>query len=177
MKPFSIVVAMDARYGIGKNGRLPWHLPSDLKHFKTITTETQHADKRNAVIMGRRTWESLPPGYKPLPQRINVVLTQQENYALPMQVYKAASLNQSLELAVTQLKYLVEDIFVIGGGKVYEEAILHPFCRKIYVTHIVETFGCDTFFPKELSKYRRTVQSEPRKEGGVSYFFAEYIRI
>ena len=177
MKPFSIVVAMDARYGIGKDGRLPWHLSDDLKHFKTITTKTQHAEKRNAVIMGRRTWESLPSGYKPLPQRVNIVLTQQENYVLSMQVYKASSLSQSLELAVTQLKFIVEEIFVIGGGKVFEEAILHPFCRKIYATHIMETFNCDTYFPKELSKYRRTIQSVPRQEGGVSYFFAEYIRI
>jgi len=177
MKTFSLIVAMDARFGIGKGGGLPWHLPADLKHFKAITTRTQYAEKRNAVIMGRKTWESLPAAFRPLPQRVNIVLTGQENYPVPMEVYRAASLDQSLDMAVTQLKFVVEDVYVIGGGKIFEEAVRHPLCHKLYVTHLMGHYECDTFFPRVLSRFRKTSQSENMKDGDISYFFAEYIRM
>ncbi|MDE2222506.1 MAG: dihydrofolate reductase, partial [Candidatus Omnitrophica bacterium] len=73
MKNFSIVVAFDSTYGIGKDGRLPWRLAADLKRFKEITME-DGAARPNAVIMGRKTWESIPDRFRPLPGRVNVIL-------------------------------------------------------------------------------------------------------
>ena len=75
MKPFSIVVAIDSQHGIGKNNDLPWHLPADLKHFKFITTNSA-VGKRNVVVMGRKTWDSIPEKFRPLPNRTNVVLSK-----------------------------------------------------------------------------------------------------
>ena len=82
MIKFSLVVAMDEERGIGKQGTLAWRLPADLKHFKEITTEVKDMKKQNAVIMGRKTWESLPEKFRPLPQRLNIVVTTQPNYVL-----------------------------------------------------------------------------------------------
>jgi dihydrofolate reductase/thymidylate synthase len=75
---FSIVVAMDSQQGIGKNNNLPWSLSADLTHFKSLTTTVTHLQKRNAVIMGRKTWNSLPTAFRPLPNRLNIVITRQE---------------------------------------------------------------------------------------------------
>ena len=86
MKPFSIIVAFDSKYGIGKNGELAWHLPSDLKHFKEITTAVSNPVKKNAVIMGRKTWDSLPQKFRPLGGRVNMILTKEKNINLPPEV-------------------------------------------------------------------------------------------
>src|SRR5690242_16184462 len=99
MIPFSIVVAMDQKRGIGKAGGLPWHLPADLKHFKKITT-TRFLDKtyQNVVIMGRKTWDSLPINFRPLPDRINIVLTRNDKLDFPSGVYKAKNFNEAFYL-------------------------------------------------------------------------------
>ena len=86
MVNFSIVVAMDEQQGIGKGGKLPWHIPGDLKYFKNLTTKTKLPDKKNVVIMGRKTWESLPQNFRPLSKRINVVLTRNKIFYLPITI-------------------------------------------------------------------------------------------
>ena len=81
MVNFSLVVAVDSNNGMGRAGALPWHLPGDMKHFKEITTRTESPDKKNVVVMGRKTWESLPGKFQPLPERINVIMTRQEDFS------------------------------------------------------------------------------------------------
>lgn len=73
---FQLVVAATRKLGIGKNGSMPWKLPGDMAYFKEITSKTADSAKQNAVVMGRKTWESIPPKFRPLPGRINVVLTR-----------------------------------------------------------------------------------------------------
>jgi dihydrofolate reductase len=78
--PFSVIVAATTSGGIGKDGNLPWRLSKDMQYFKAVTTRSPEG-KRNAVIMGRKTWESIPAKFRPLPDRINVVITRNANFA------------------------------------------------------------------------------------------------
>ncbi|MBU1370515.1 MAG: dihydrofolate reductase [Bacteroidetes bacterium] len=126
----SIIVAMASNRAIGKDNSMPWRLPADLKHFKKITTG-------HAVIMGRKTFESLPAG--PLPNRRNIVLS--ENLKV---VPDGCELAENIEeaLALTQNE---EEVFVIGGGTIYEQFL--PLTNKLYLTIIEKEFEADTFFP------------------------------
>ena len=172
MRPFAIVVAMDEQYGIGKNGQLAWHLSVDLKHFKEVTTATLNPAKTNAVIMGRKTWESLPPKFRPLPGRLNIVLTREAGFVLPSGVLKAASLDEAL----SQIKPDIEGIFVIGGAQIYSQAIDHPACQKLYVTHLKGHFQCDAFFPAIHKQFVLISASEVQAEGKLNFHFCEYLK-
>ena len=173
MKQFSIIVAFDSQYGIGKGGQLPWALPSDLKHFKEITSAVSSPTRKNAVIMGRKTWESLPQKFRPLPGRVNMVLSKERKLALPSDVLSA----QSIDDALAQLSSSnIENIFVIGGGQIYAQALEHPLCQKLYVTHVQGDYGCDAFFPPISKEFFPISASEPFQEAGISFQFSDYLR-
>jgi dihydrofolate reductase len=177
-KGFSIIAAVDEKLGIGKANALPWRLSGDMQHFKEITIAP--ADSlQNVVIMGRRTWESLPDKFKPLPGRSNVVLTRNKSMVLPAGVLKFDSLQTALgEFIHRQPKdeSFNGDIFVIGGAGVYAEAIENPFCRKLYITHVQQTFDCDAFFPEFHTRFKLINKSSILTENGIKYCFAEYSR-
>lgn len=168
LAPIHAIVAADDRGGIGLNGKLPWHLPGDMKHFRDITTGTGG----NAVVMGRKTWESIPEKYRPLPGRINVVLTRDASYALPDGAARAASFLDALGECLS-----ATDIFIIGGAAVYQTALDHPRCGKVHLTRVTGDFGCDTFLP-DLEAARFTVASEeaPQTDKGIAYKFVTYVR-
>src|SRR3989338_2886942 len=178
MIPFSIIVAVDLKNGIGKNGALPWHLPTDLKHFKEITTQAHSKGKKNLVIMGRKTWESIPEKFRPLPGRINLVLTRNKSLVLSEGVLKAESLNDALALLNSgEWKKAVETVYVIGGAQVFKEALENPRCEKIYATHILSKFDCDVFFPPFLDFFAETLKSPSFGENSTRYYFGVYNRI
>jgi dihydrofolate reductase len=140
---FSVIVAADQLGGIGRNGDLPWHLPGDLSYFRQLTT----GQGANAVIMGRKTWESIPARFRPLKNRLNVVLSRSKP-DLPAEVWLADSLAGALRrLAAGETEPALEHIFVIGGGTVYLEALQHPSCSRVFLTRVEGTFDCDTFLP------------------------------
>ena len=143
-----IIVAVDEENGIGKNSQLPWNLKKDMKHFVEITTKTKNPKKINAVMMGRTTWESIPEKYRPLKGRKNIVLTSNNNYKA-----KGASISNSLDKAFSLITPEIEKVFIIGGGKVFEETITHPKLTGIYITKVHGKFDCDTFFPKIPKKF------------------------
>jgi dihydrofolate reductase/thymidylate synthase len=174
--PFSIVVAVDQNLGIGRNNALPWNLPGDLKHFKEVTTHAM-SERPNLVIMGRKTWDSIPERFRPLPGRINCILTRDEHSLFPPGVWKAADFNQALNLVEGPLKNQTGDIFVIGGGEIFHAALSHPSCEKLHLTHIKASFDCDRFFPPLPSSFKETSRSEVIKEGNISYFFSTYARM
>ena len=98
MIPVHIIVALDEKSGIGKDGALPWHLTGDLKYFRDTTCTTESPEKQNLVLMGRKTWQSIPKQFQPLHERINVVLTQNPNFEVPYGVLKAESFAKVLEM-------------------------------------------------------------------------------
>lgn len=120
-----IIVATDLNNGIGKNNTIPWHIKEDLQNFKQLTTN-------NTIIMGRKTWESLP--IKPLLNRLNVVVSSQK-IILPKDVLLFDSFPEELP----NLN------FYIGGQQIYEQAI--TFCDTVYRTLVHGHFDCDRFFP------------------------------
>ena len=171
MKPIHIIVAMDEKRGIGKNNQLPWHLPSDLKHFKELTCKKNKENLPNAVVMGRKTWESLPEGFKPLPGRVNVVLTRQEDYKLSKGVQQFNTFDE----AITKLNQsLVHSIFIIGGQQIFETVFKKNINVVLYVTHIEGDFACDTFFPPFEKEFSCAERSQRKEEKGIGFTFAEY---
>ena len=123
-RTFEIVVAATRKMGIGRDGKLPWKLPMDMKFFKSVTSSTTSPSRKNAVIMGRLTWESIPEQFRPLPGRLNVVLTRsgvKNIVGVNGDVVPSDSLDSGLALlAAPPFDSLVESVFVIGGGQVFQ---------------------------------------------------------
>ena len=175
MKPFSIVVAFEKNFGIGWQGKLPWHLPGDLKHFKERTTHVHSPGQTNAVIMGRKTWESLPEKFRPLPLRLNVVVTRQKSFCLPPGVMRADAFENALKV-LDEIPWdrTVESIFVIGGAQLFVDALRHPGCTSIHATCIQRSFSCDVFFPSIPARFKQSKASPALLENGIEYHFCEY---
>ena len=134
-KPFSLIVACTHNGGIGKDNGIPWHVPQDMKHFYRVTTgaSVTNMSAMNAVIMGRRTWESMQQ--KRLKNRINVVIsgskTLTEEYAQSHDIILAKSLQDALDKLREIGDVVVNDVFVIGGASVYQDAqIGRASCRE-----------------------------------------------
>lgn len=175
MKNFSIIVAVDSKQGIGKNGKLPWHIPSELQHFAKTTRTVKTPKALNAVIMGRKSWDSIPEKFRPLPGRLNIVLTQNPAINLPQGVLCAGSLDQALQLAE---KHHAENVFVIGGAKVFADAVTHPACTELLVTEVAGDFGCDTFFPPiPTPPFQKTTTSDTHQDVGIEFRFLRYGRV
>lgn len=164
---FTIIAAIDQNRGIGKDNDLSWHLSADLKHFAATT-------KGGTVIMGRNTWESIPEKYKPFKERLNIVLTRGKPWVLglPDGVLYASDLDTALGLSYTEDPD--KEIFVIGGGMVYELAIEHQNCKRILLTELEQTFECDRFFPEIPEHFKKTDESELMEEKGIEFKFVSY---
>ena len=175
MTEFACVAALDEERGIGVNGELPWKLKADMKYFRNLTTAVVKPGQKNAVVMGRLTWESIPPKYRPLPDRLNVILTTQADW-MPghPEVLTASSLDEALSMI--EKRSDMAQIFVIGGGRVYHEAITHRDCRQLFLTHIDAMYDCDTFFPPYEHEYAAEAASETQEENGIKFCFAVYSR-
>ena len=159
---FNIIVATDNKGGIGLNGSIPWHLTEDLSYFREITThveEDPYFEFINMVVMGRKTWESIPDKYKPLSKRLNVILTKDDptkisHYGHELvkvisnfdQIFQEAVINVSNVIKYNK-RLQIRQIFIIGGASIYQQAITSPYCRFVYITEIYKDFKCDTFFP------------------------------
>ena len=152
----NIIVAVDKKYGIAKNGKLPWHIKEDLRYFSKVTQKTKDPHKMNAVIMGRKTWQSLKSILK---NRVNIILSNTLNVDelyddelyddnVNKQVCRLAkSLDNAIQLCNENND--IETIFIIGGTRVYKEALDRNLVNKIYMTKIDKDYECDTFFPYE----------------------------
>lgn len=156
----SIVVAHARNGVIGRDGGLPWHLPSDLRRFRELTSG-------HAVVMGRRTYESLPAAFRPLPGRRNVVLSRDPAYR-PDGAEVFADLDGALDACH-------EDCFVIGGEVTYRAALGRS--ARVYATCVEADVEGDTFFPAlPAAEWRCVEESEPLAENDHSFRFRTYER-
>lgn len=172
---FDMVAAADEALGIGLAGKVPWDLPGDVAFFKRITTETRDPARQNAVVMGRKTWDTIPERYQPLPRRLNVVVSRRApELSLPPGVLRAASVPDAL----TQLEGHgeVARVFVIGGGEIYQLGLALPGCERIYLTRVEGTYGCDAFFPDIPDGFERVHASDRQEENGIGYVFETWSR-
>lgn len=154
----SLIAGISQNNCIGKNGQLPWHLPEDLKHFREVTTG-------KIVLMGRKTWESLPAKFRPLPNRLNLIVTRQADYVVPNEV----EIYTTIEAAETA--HPTEEIMVIGGAEIYRQTI--DRANKLYITHINQIIEGDAFFPEiDLAIWQETERTD--HEG---FSFVTYIKL
>ena len=161
----NLIVAADKNWGIGKDNKLLVSIPSDMKFFRQETMG-------KVVVMGRKTLESFPNGL-PLKNRTNVVLTSDKNYQV-----KDAVIVHSIDEVLEELKkYDDDEIYVIGGGKVYEELL--PYCDVAHVTKIDFAFEADTHFPNldEDPEWEITAASDEQTYFDLEYTFVKYERV
>ena len=160
----SMIAAMGSNRVIGKDNDIPWHLPDDFKFFKERT-------KKHHVIMGRKNWESLPPKFQPLPDRVNIVITRQDNYTA-----EGAKVVPTLDAALALARENQEpEAFIIGGGEIYRMSM--HLASRIYLTEINAPFNGQVTFPElDLSKWivKSRVHHGTDKKHEFSFDFVTY---
>ncbi|MDI6750965.1 MAG: dihydrofolate reductase [Pseudomonadota bacterium] len=157
-----VIIAAVAKNGvIGKENALPWRLPEDMAHFKALTLG-------HTVIMGRKTWESLPPKFRPLPNRRNVVVTRNVDYAAPG-AEVVHSLDEAVKLGAGGTA------FVIGGAELYAHAL--PLADRLELTEIDADIEGDAYFPAlDRAEWREIGRVAGRSANGLAYAFVTYER-
>jgi len=204
MNRLTLIVAATLTNGIGQGSHLPWRLPSEMKYFAHITKEapSEHA---NAVVMGRKTWESIPKKFRPLINRVNVIISRNEQYDLgpsqsPLPSYVEPNLDAALSRVIrAPLCAKIHRRFIIGGASVYKESLaLEPtspaltVVDRILLTRILSPAfeGCDVFFPefRDIPGWSQASHADleawagfevakgVQEENGVEYEFQMWVR-
>ena len=182
MIKISIIAAIGENKELGKGGKLLWHISEDMKRFKKLT-------EGHVVIMGRKTFESLPKKFKPLPNRINIIITRNKKFTENISInqlietYVAYSIESALSLAKKKIKKdkksLTTDyslpttsgeVFIIGGGQIYQQAI--KYADKLYLTLVKGKFEADTFFPDYL-EFKKVIYKKDSSDKNYQYTFLE----
>ena len=157
----NLIFARAANGVIGNNNTMPWHLPEDLAHFKALTMACP-------VIMGRKTWDSLPAKFRPLPGRINVVITRQPGWQAPG-AEPVCSLDEALKLCSQS-----DDVWVIGGAQIFAQA--EPLADRIEVTEIAQDFAGDVFAPRLGPHWVVTTREDRVSSNGLKFSFISYLK-
>jgi dihydrofolate reductase len=133
-----MIAAIGENRELGKDNQLLWHLHEDMQFFKRVTTGYY-------VIMGRKSFESIPPKYKPLPNRTNVIISRNPDYMYE-ECYTCSSIQEAVALAETHGE---TEIFITGGGEIYRQALAEGIVDEMYLTHVKASFpDADVFFPE-----------------------------
>jgi dihydrofolate reductase len=152
----SLIAALDDNNGIGKANGLPWKIPEDSTYFRTVTTG-------HPVIMGRKTYESMG---RLLPNRQNFIVTREEGFSVD-----GAVVTHTLEEAVEQANKLGdEEVFIIGGGQIYKEAIEKGLADRLYITKIKGDYGCEVFFP-DYAEFKKIISQKESHDENYTYTF------
>ena len=160
----NLIVAVDKNWAIGKDNKLLVSIPDDMKFFRETTTG-------KVVVMGRKTLESFPNS-KPLPNRVNIVLTRDAKYDAKgaIIVHSKEELNEELK------KYNSDDIYVIGGESIYR--LMLDECDRAFVTYVDYSYDADTYFPNldEMSDWKLAEESEEQTYYDIEFYFRTYTR-
>jgi dihydrofolate reductase len=161
----SIIVAASTNNVIGKENGLPWRLPTDMKFFRDKTIG-------HTVIMGRKSWDSIPAKYRPLPNRINVVMSRDESLKLDCDLV-SSNLQKVIDYFTEQSSD--DELFIIGGGELYKQAF--PIATRVYLTRVLAEVDGDTYLegfnPQE---WTLVSTSEVLTENGFEFVFEEYVK-
>ncbi len=158
----NLIYARAANGVIGKDGAMPWHLPEDLAHFKRLT-------QGHPVIMGRKTWDSLPARFRPLPGRVNIVVTRQADWN-EIGAQRASSLRDALSMA----EQTDSEAWIIGGAQIYAQAL--PLASRVEVTEIGRDFDGDAHAPQLGPEWQEVARSRHVGSGGLPFSFVTYER-
>ena len=155
----SIIVAHSKNMVIGKGNDLIWEIPDDHARFKKITMG-------HPVVMGKKTWESIPEKFRPLPGRANFIITRDSSYSAP-----GATVTTSIENALASARQAPgnEEIFVVGGGEIYKAAL--PFTDRLYITMVDKEVEGDTFFPEYSNIFTKKISEESGEFEGLKYYY------
>jgi len=162
--PVNIIVAHAQNRVIGNANEIPWYIREDMKFFKEATIG-------KPVIMGRKTYDSIPAKYKPLPGRITFILTRDTNYVVDHPDVKIA---HNLDKAIFEAKLISDEVYIAGGAQVYEQAL--PYTDRIYATVLSQDVDGDAFFPQLPSKEWHILDSvEDFHDENLNLFYRRYI--
>ncbi len=160
----NIIAAVGKNRELGAKNKLLWHIPADMEHFKTKT-------EGNVVIMGRKTFESLPKKFRPLPNRINIVVTRDTNYQINE---KNVFVCHSIEDAIEKGKEFNKEVFIIGGAQIYRSAL--KYTDKLYLTLVDRGYPeADVFFP-DYSEFKKKTFEEDHSSGDLKFKFIELVK-
>ena len=163
MSKICIIAAVAKNRVIGKDNQLLWHIPEDMKHFRELT-------RGKPVIMGRKTWESLPEKFRPLPGRQNIVVTRNKAYVAEGALL-AGSLDEALKIADTA----AAEVFIIGGAEIYQQALL--LADTLYLTEIDLSPEGDALFPEiSPAEWTETARDKCQTSGHLAVEFVAYRR-
>ena len=198
---FNVIAAVDRNRGIGRDGVLPWLLKRDVHFFKMLTTSCKPLSVQrefginsrmqdsasslsygpdgmavqceNSVIMGRKTWDSLPETARPLPNRYNIILSRITDRKSGPGFIFAGSFEEALGISSRKGP---AQTYVIGGQNIFQLAVNHPGCGRIYLTEIMHEYNCDVFFPEIASRYKETGSSPLFEESSIGFRFRIFLR-
>ncbi len=157
----ALIYARAANGAIGHNGAMPWHLPEDLAHFKRLTSGCP-------VVMGRKTWDSLPARFRPLPGRRNIVVTRQQDWS-QNGVQRASSLAEALQLCEHEAT-----VWVMGGAQIYAQAL--PLADRVEATEIAQHFDGDAHAPTLGPEWVEAAREDHVSASGLPFSFVRYLR-
>ncbi|KAM4618186.1 dihydrofolate reductase [Polymixia lowei] len=177
-KPVRLIAAACNGLGIGKDGHLPWHLPSEFKYFLNNVTRVSQPGKMNLMVWGRLCWYSNSECMFPMPNVLHVVLSKTLSTVPVHAHFLRQDFEDAVRLAtVPPLSNLIETIWVVGGTRVYKDGLMHPWCDLVYLTDVMADFDCNVFFPqfdRSLFKVQERfpgVPNEIQEENGIKYKF------
>ncbi|XP_031720583.1 dihydrofolate reductase [Anarrhichthys ocellatus] len=183
-KPVRLIAAVCNGRGIGKDGQMPWDLPSEFQNFRNHVLGVSRPGKLNLMVWGKLCWYSVPKSDFPLANVLHAVLSTTMETVPDHAHFLCPDLDSAARLAAQPpLADLIETIWVVGGTQVYEDALKHPWCDLVYLTDVMADFDCNIFFPEfdtELFKEQEGFPDVPtgiQEENGIKYRFQVFKKV